>query len=503
MMHGVSRARVPASRVLLVAAFGAFLAFLDATIVNVAFPVIRESFPDVRRSATCRGCSTPTTSSSRRSSSSAGDSPTCSAARRAFVAGVVVFTVASAAVRGCAVRRAAGRRTRRPGARSGAPRPGLARAGGRGVPGGAARPRRRALGRGRGPRRRPRSTARVAPWSSSGAGAGRSWSTCRSAWPRSWAARRPRREPRARACGRCPTSAARPCLAVALGALTLGIVKGNDWGWGSAARARRLRRGGPLRSACSSSARGRTRSPLLDSGAAARSRRSPSRTAAPCWPASGFYAYLLTNILWLQYVWGYSVLRGRTRPGPGRAGRRGGGRPGSARWRTATATATSSCPAPWCGRAPTSGTTSRSALEPAFWSEWMPGQVLSGIGVGATLPLLGSAALAAVPGGRYATASAVVSSARQLGGVLGIAVLVLLLGEPTPATPWRSSTTAGCSPSSRSWRWRSSPCRSASSAASRPTRTWTTDEPATGRTLLIGRPPRARRLPPPPRTRPT
>jgi NTE family protein len=38
-------ARVPASRVLLVSAFGAFLAFLDATIVNVAFPSIHDSFP--------------------------------------------------------------------------------------------------------------------------------------------------------------------------------------------------------------------------------------------------------------------------------------------------------------------------------------------------------------------------------------------------------------------------------------------------------------------------
>jgi NTE family protein len=71
-------------------------------------------------------------------------------------------------------------------------------------------------------------------------------------------------------------------------------------------------------------------------------------------------------------------------------------------------------------------------VEPAFVSEWLPGQVLSGIGVGATLPLLGSAALAAVPGGRYATASAVVSSARQVGGVLGIAVLVVVIGTPTP-----------------------------------------------------------------------
>ena len=54
-MHGTAtetppeaktRGRVPEKTVLLVASFGAFLAFLDATIVNVAFPNIRESFPD-------------------------------------------------------------------------------------------------------------------------------------------------------------------------------------------------------------------------------------------------------------------------------------------------------------------------------------------------------------------------------------------------------------------------------------------------------------------------
>ena len=43
-MAGAATTRVPPSRVLLVASFGAFLAFLDATIVNVAFPSIRESF---------------------------------------------------------------------------------------------------------------------------------------------------------------------------------------------------------------------------------------------------------------------------------------------------------------------------------------------------------------------------------------------------------------------------------------------------------------------------
>src|SRR5271163_4695531 len=38
--------RAPSSNaVLVIAAFGAFLAFLDSTIVNVAFPSIRASFP--------------------------------------------------------------------------------------------------------------------------------------------------------------------------------------------------------------------------------------------------------------------------------------------------------------------------------------------------------------------------------------------------------------------------------------------------------------------------
>ena len=45
-LETVKRGRVSSGTVLGIASFGAFLAFLDATIVNVAFPSIRESFPD-------------------------------------------------------------------------------------------------------------------------------------------------------------------------------------------------------------------------------------------------------------------------------------------------------------------------------------------------------------------------------------------------------------------------------------------------------------------------
>lgn len=66
---------------------------------------------------------------------------------------------------------------------------------------------------------------------------------------------------------------------------------------------------------------------------------------------------------------------------------------------------------------------------------WLPGQLLQGIGVGATLPVLSSAALAEVAkGGSYATSSAVVSTTRQLGAVLGVAVMVILIGKPEHGT---------------------------------------------------------------------
>jgi predicted acylesterase/phospholipase RssA/CRP-like cAMP-binding protein len=220
-------------------------------------------------------------------------------------------------------------------------------------------------------------------------------------------------------------------LAVALGLLNLGIIKGSEWGWGSAAVVGSFAATAVLVVLFGLSSR-RHRSPLLDPALL----RIPSfsiASAATVVAGLGFYAYLLTNILWLQYVWGYGVLRAGLALVPGalvaavvasrlgpladRYGYRLFVVPGALVWAGAYL---------WYHQ--------QVGLVPAFWAEWLPGQVLSGIGVGATLPLLGSAALAAVPGGRYATASAVVSSARQVGGVLGIALLVVILGDPTPAT---------------------------------------------------------------------
>ena len=220
-------------------------------------------------------------------------------------------------------------------------------------------------------------------------------------------------------------------FALALGLLTLGIVQGDEWGWTSWAVIGCFVVSALLLIFFVLSSR-RHRSPLLDPELL-KVRAFKVGNVATIAAGMGFYAYLLTNILWLSYVWGYSVLRAGMALVPaaliaavvaaalGPIAAKRGYRlfivPGALVWASS-----------YVWYATQVGTT------PAFLTQWLPGQVLSGVGVGMTLPLLGSATLAAVPGGRYATASAVASSARQMGGVLGIALLVVIIGTPTPAT---------------------------------------------------------------------
>ena len=229
--------RVPPSRVLLVACFGAFLAFLDATIVNVAFPSIRESFPDtsigglswvlnaynIVFAAFLIVCGRLTDLLGR---------------RRSFVGGVVLFTVASAAVRTGPVGRAPRRRPRPAGPGRRHARAGVARARRRRLPGRAPRPRHRPLGRvGRGrrrarpaDRRRPGRARRLAlglprqPPLRPGRGVGGAAASSSRAGPRD--------------AGRCPTCVGAALLVGRAGPLNLGIVKGSDWGWSQRRRPR-------------------------------------------------------------------------------------------------------------------------------------------------------------------------------------------------------------------------------------------------------------------------
>ena len=68
-------------------------------------------------------------------------------------------------------------------------------------------------------------------------------------------------------------------------------------------------------------------------------------------------------------------------------------------------------------------------VEPAYLAEWLPGLMLSGIGVGLVLPALSAAAVNRLPADQYAVGSAVNQATRQIGSVMGVAITVLVLGH--------------------------------------------------------------------------
>jgi len=59
----------------------------------------------------------------------------------------------------------------------------------------------------------------------------------------------------------------------------------------------------------------------------------------------------------------------------------------------------------------------------------LPGMLLTGVGVGLALPTLVGAAVSALPPQDFSTGSGMVTMARQIGTVLGVAMLIAALGS--------------------------------------------------------------------------
>ena len=73
--------------------------------------------------------------------------------------------------------------------------------------------------------------------------------------------------------------------------------------------------------------------------------------------------------------------------------------------------------------------------EPAYLTAWLPGSVLTGIGVGMVLPSLSAAAVATLPPARFGIGSAINQAVRQIGSVLGVALAIVIVGRaPTLAS---------------------------------------------------------------------
>ncbi len=59
---------------------------------------------------------------------------------------------------------------------------------------------------------------------------------------------------------------------------------------------------------------------------------------------------------------------------------------------------------------------------------WLPATLIVGLGIGLTFPVLSAAAVSSLHHERFAVGSAVNQTARQVGGALGVALLVVILG---------------------------------------------------------------------------
>jgi MFS family permease len=76
----------------------------------------------------------------------------------------------------------------------------------------------------------------------------------------------------------------------------------------------------------------------------------------------------------------------------------------------------------------------RVTVAPDYLGTWLVAACVTGIGVGLTLPTLGSSAAASLPAQRFAAGSAVSNTSRQVGFVLGVSLLVVVLGDVTLGT---------------------------------------------------------------------
>jgi EmrB/QacA subfamily drug resistance transporter len=66
--------------------------------------------------------------------------------------------------------------------------------------------------------------------------------------------------------------------------------------------------------------------------------------------------------------------------------------------------------------------------EPRYLATWLPGMLLTGLGVGMVLPSLSAVAAHSLPPNRFGVGIAVNTAIRQIGSVFGVAVTVVLVG---------------------------------------------------------------------------
>jgi EmrB/QacA subfamily drug resistance transporter len=219
--------------------------------------------------------------------------------------------------------------------------------------------------------------------------------------------------------------------AVSPGLLSLAVIEGPTWGWGDGRVVASFVLGLVLVPVFLWRSRRAVR-PAIDLDLF-RVRRYQVANAAMLVFSVAFFAALLAGVLFLQTVWHYSVLRAALAISPAPLLAAAVARP-AGRLADRYGHRVVIVPGAFCYAAATAYLAAMVDGSPHWVSHWLPASLLSGVGIGLTLPTLGSAAAHALPPARYAVGSAVSGSFRQLGGVLGVSLFVALLGTPTAVT---------------------------------------------------------------------
>jgi MFS family permease len=171
----------------------------------------------------------------------------------------------------------------------------------------------------------------------------------------------------------------------------------------------------------------RAPNPLVDP-ALFRGRAFRGASIAMVLFSMAFGAMLLSIVLWMQNAWGWSALHTglAIAPGPlmvplfgllvaGRLiARFGAGAVAGA------GAAVFGLGVVWWALA--------IGVEPDYAGGLLGGMIVTGVGVGLTLPTLMATAAASLPPHAFATGSAVVNTLRQVGLAIGVAILVAILG---------------------------------------------------------------------------
>jgi EmrB/QacA subfamily drug resistance transporter len=216
-------------------------------------------------------------------------------------------------------------------------------------------------------------------------------------------------------------------LAGATGALALGLVQGETWGWTSAATL------GYFTAALAAGAllAARTRripAPVLEP-ALLRSRWVRAANAGTMAFGAALFASNLCGVLFLTGVWGWSTLEAGLAAVPA-ALASAVGAPLGGRWTARVGPRPVAIVGAAMFAASLAWVAAVATETPDYLGVWLPYAIVGGAGIGIGLPTLIGATATGLPPARFATGMALATTARQLGAVLGVALLVAVVGTP-------------------------------------------------------------------------